>query len=266
MKPIIIIPSRLGSSRFPNKPLSVMGKHSLLGHVITRAKDTFTGDIVVACCEEEVKFEAKRYGVEAVMTDPSLASGSDRIYQALELLKSDHELVVNLQGDMAVFPDDLIQNTLNCFTTIANIDVATAVCDLEVEHINDASAVKVALEWCHQQEAQYGKALYFSRTPIPYGATQFYKHIGLYVYRKAALQAFVSQPPSHLEVTEQLEQLRGLSMGQSYGVVHVDGVFMSVDTPQDAQQVERYYNQMKGCSSILVSKRNLHSGQHILNG
>ena len=108
--------------------------------------------------------------------------------------------------------------------------------------VNDPSSVKVAVEW--KGDATYGNALYFSRSPIPHGAKQFYKHIGLYAYKRSALQAFVNQCPSQLEMTEQLEQLRGLSMGQAYGVVHVNGVFMSVDTQEDARNVEAHLKQI----------------------
>jgi 3-deoxy-manno-octulosonate cytidylyltransferase (CMP-KDO synthetase) len=244
MKPILIIPSRLASTRLPQKPLHMIAGKPLIQHVYERAKACFDGRIVVACCSDLVKNLIESLGGEAVLTPPDLPNGTDRIFNAYQKVGNDEDLIINLQGDMAVFPGDLIPKTLAVFKHLP-CDVSTAVC-LVSEDINNPSYVKVAFE---QQKVDsegtiFGRAQYFSRAVIPHGAQHIYKHIGIYIYTKAALAEYVTGPVSMLEATEQLEQLRGLALNHRYGVTVVEGDYFSVDTPHDVNLVESYLKDM----------------------
>ena len=240
MKPILIIPSRLASTRLPEKPLHVIAGKPLIQHVFERAKTSYDGRIVVACCDDRVRGLIESLGGEAILTDPNAPSGTDRIFEAYQKVGNGEDIIINLQGDMAVFPQDLIQKTLDVFQHVPS-DVVTAMSALNDDVVNP-SYVKVAFERsaASTEHAIFGRAHYFSRAVIPYGAKQFYKHIGLYIYTKAALAEFVKAPVAQLEETEQLEQLRGLALGHRYGVTLVDGDYFSVDTIDDVNLVESY--------------------------
>lgn len=240
MKSILIIPSRLASTRLPEKPLHLITGKPLIQHVFERAKASYDGRIVVACCDNRVKKLIESLGGEAILTDRGAPSGTDRVFEAYTKVGRGEDVIINLQGDMAVFPPDLIQKTLGVFNHVPS-DVATAMSALN-EDIANPSYVKVAFEKdaASTDDAPFGRAHYFSRTVIPHGAKQFYKHIGLYIYTKAALVDFVKAPVAQLEATEQLEQLRGLALGYRYGVTLVDGDYFSVDTIDDVNLVEGY--------------------------
>lgn len=240
MKPILIIPSRLASTRLPEKPLHMIAGKPLIQHVFERARASYDGRIVVACCDDRVKKLIESLGGEAILTDPNAPSGTDRIFEAYTKVGNNEDIIINLQGDMAVFPKDLIQKTLDVFKHVPS-DVVTAMSALN-DDIANPSYVKVAFEKSKtsNDDASFGRAHYFSRSVIPYGAKQFYKHIGLYIYTKAALAEFVKAPVAQLEATEQLEQLRGLALGHRYGITLVDGDYFSVDTIDDVHLVEIY--------------------------
>lgn len=242
MKSILIIPSRLASTRLPQKPLHKIAGRALIQHVFERAKASYDGRIVVACCDERVKKLIESLDGEAILTDPNAPSGTDRVFEAYTKIGNSEDVIINLQGDMAVFPNDLIQKTLNVFAHVPS-DVVTAMSLLNQDASNP-SYVKVAFEKnsASTKDAVFGRAHYFSRALIPYGATQFYKHIGLYIYTKEALAEFVRTPVAQLEATEQLEQLRGLSLGHRYGITLVNGDYFSVDTLDDVNLVENYLN------------------------
>ena len=240
MKSILIIPSRLDSTRLPEKPLHIITGKPLIQHVFERARASYDGRIVVACCDNRVKSLIEHLGGEAVLTNPNAPSGTDRIFEAYSRIGNDEDIIINLQGDMAVFPKELIQKTLDVFKHVPS-DVVTAMSALN-EEVANPSYVKVAFEKnaASTDDALFGHAHYFSRALIPHGAKQFYKHIGLYIYTKAALTEFVKTPVAQLEATEQLEQLRGLALGHRYGITLVDGDYFSVDTIDDVNLVESY--------------------------
>ena len=241
MQPILIIPSRLASTRLPHKPLHLIAEKPLIAHVYERARAAFDGRIVVACCNTRVIALVKSLGGEAVLTDPDLPSGTDRVFAAYKQIAGQNttndDIIINLQGDMAIFPKDLIQHTLAVFKNVPT-DIATAVCRIPVADVADPSTVKVAFE--ASEDSIFGKALYFSRAVIPYGAKQFFKHIGIYAYTKKSLIDFVASGVGHLEDIEKLENLRGLSLGQRFGAAIVDGDYFSVDTLHDVKKVEEY--------------------------
>ena len=241
MQPILIIPSRRASTRLPHKPLHLIAGKPLIAHVYERARAAFDGRIVVACCDARVAALIQSLGGEAVLTDPDLPSGTDRVCaaykQTADKNAADTDIIINLQGDMALFPKDLIQHTLAVFKNVPT-DVATAVCRMSAVDAADPSAVKVAFE--ASEDSTFGKALYFSRAAIPYGAKQFFKHIGIYAYTKKSLTDFVASDVGHLEDIEKFENLRGLSLGQRFGAAIVDGDYFSVDTLHDVKKVEEY--------------------------
>jgi 3-deoxy-manno-octulosonate cytidylyltransferase (CMP-KDO synthetase) len=240
MKSILIIPSRMASTRLHEKPFHVINGRPLIQHVYERAKAAYHGRIVVACCDERVKTLVESLGGEAVLTTPDLPSGTDRIYEAYTKIGADEDIIINLQGDMAIFPGDLIHKTLDVFNHVPS-DVVTAMSKLDHDILNP-SLVKVAFEKhpLSTYDSTFGRAHYFSRAPIPYGAKYFFKHIGIYIYTKEALAEFVKAPVSVLEEIEKLEQLRGLTLGHRYGVTLVDGDYYSVDTIEDVKLVEEF--------------------------
>ena len=237
---IVIIPARLASQRLPGKPLHIIGDKPLLSHVIDQAKQYYKGRIVVGGCAQQVIDLAHAHHVEAIITPPGLPSGTDRVHAVYQLAGKGESLIVCLQGDMAVFPQALIEETLKTFE-ILDIDVATAVCPYDrLLEKNDPSVVKVAIEW-DAASPHHGHALFFSRSPIPFDQKVLYKHIGIYVYKPQALQRFVEAPVGSLETQERLEQLRGLAIGLRYGVVKLEEDAFSVDTLDDVTHVEQYF-------------------------
>ncbi|MDP3372053.1 MAG: 3-deoxy-manno-octulosonate cytidylyltransferase [Candidatus Paracaedibacteraceae bacterium] len=241
MKSILIIPSRLASTRLLEKPLHIINGKPLIQHVFERAKSSYQGRIVVACCDERVKKLIESLGGEAVLTAPDLPSGTDRIYEAYTKIGESEDIIINLQGDMAIFPSELISKTLDVFNHVPS-DVVTAISKLDQDILNP-SLVKVAFEKHHNStdDLTFGRAHYFSRAPIPYDAKHFFKHIGIYIYTKKALAEFVKAPVSDLESIEKLEQLRGLALNHRYGATLVNGDYFSVDTIEDVAAVENYF-------------------------
>lgn len=237
MNPIIIIPARLASTRLPNKPLADVGGLPMIVQVMKRAIASDIGRVVVACDGEEIESVVRKAGGEAVITDADLPSGSDRIYQALQKIDPDkkHDVIINVQGDMPCLDHKIIHAV---FAVLENpkVDIATlaAVITDEVER-TDPAVVKVAI-------SESGKALYFSRATIPYGTGNHYHHIGIYAYRRNALEKFVALPPSPLELREKLEQLRALENDMYIAVAIVDTVPLGVDTPETLEKARKYYD------------------------
>lgn len=236
MNPIIIIPARMASTRLPNKPLALIAGLPMIVQVMKRAQAANIGRVIVACDCEEIACAVRNAGGEAVLTDPDLPSGSDRIFQALSKVDSDkkHDVIINIQGDMPCLDPDIIKQV---FAVLENpeVDIATlaAVITDEAEKI-DPAVVKIAI-------TGQGRALYFSRATIPYGEGVLYHHIGIYAYRCAALEKFVALPPSSLELREKLEQLRALEAGMRIDVAVVDTVPLGVDTMEGLEKARKFY-------------------------
>jgi 3-deoxy-manno-octulosonate cytidylyltransferase (CMP-KDO synthetase) len=236
MTTAIFIPARLASSRFPEKILTLIDGKPMIIHVLERAQSLNMGECYVACCSEKIKKLVEEHGGKAILTDPDLPSGTDRIYAALETLHEKPEIIVNLQGDMPVFSTSIVKEIIEIMYMHKSIDMATPVVKIEnPEHITNVNKVKVVFE--NMETNEPGRAIYFSREPIPNGAQQFYLHIGVYAYRYESLSKFVELPPSYLEKTERLEQLRCLENGIDVWAVPVDGYAVSVDVPGDLSQV-----------------------------
>lgn len=239
-RPLIVIPSRLGATRLPRKPLADIGGQPMIVHVWRRAMEADAGDVLVATDDTEIAAAVEKAGGKAVMTRADHPSGSDRIFEAVQLIdpESKADIVVNVQGDQPVLDPKLIRDCLAPLGDSA-VDIATLVTEItEPSDCLEPSIVKVIAT--PKSQADEFRALYFTRAPAPYGPGPLYHHIGLYAYRRAALARFVSLAPSPLEQREKLEQLRALEAGMHIAVKRVNSVPMSVDTPADLERVRRH--------------------------
>jgi 3-deoxy-manno-octulosonate cytidylyltransferase (CMP-KDO synthetase) len=237
--PIVIIPSRLHSTRFPNKPLADIAGEPMIVHVWRRAVEASLGPVVVAAGEREIADAVERAGGRAVLTNPDHPSGSDRIFEALERVDPErrHDVVVNLQGDNPTVRPAIIHAVLEPLADPA-VDIATiAVVITREEDRHDPNVTKVVVGLRPGQTV--GRALYFSRVTVPGGQGPHYFHSGLYAYRRAALERFVKLPPGVLEMRERLEQLRALEAGMRIDAALVDMVPLDVNTPADLERARQ---------------------------
>lgn len=232
---LVAIPARYGSTRFPGKPLAPLLGRPLIARVVDVARASREADdVVVVTDHEEIAARAREAGARAVVIDRPAQSGTDRIAQ---LLERDPEtaragIVVNLQGDEPLLEPHLLDRTVALLGERADADLATVARPLRPgEDPADPSLVKVAL-------AEDGRALWFSRAPIPHGGVSLV-HVGLYAYRRAAFDRFVSAPPTELERAERLEQLRALENGLTIVCEVGQTDATGVDVPEDVDRVER---------------------------
>lgn len=235
--PLVLIPARLASTRLPNKPLADIAGAPMIVQVWRRAMKAALGPVVVACGDREIYDAVRASGGEAVMTRADHASGSDRIFEALQAVDPGgrHDSIVNLQGDLPTLDPDLPRAALALLGDPA-VDIGTLAAEIRVSHERtDPNVVKAVVSpWPAPRGGQSGgRALYFTRASAPSGDGPLYHHIGLYAYRRAALERFVALPPSALEQRERLEQLRALEAGMRIDVAFVDTVPLGVDTPAD---------------------------------
>ena len=239
MKPIIVIPSRLASTRLPNKPLAEIDGKPMILQVALRALAAGIGPVLVASGDAAILDVLAGHGIEGVLTDPALPSGSDRVHAALESHDPEghHDVVINLQGDLPLIAPSCLASALLPVSQ-GGFDIGTLVAAVETEEeANRDSVVKAA---CSFSEGQaIARALYFSRRAIPWGAGPLWHHVGVYAWRREALARFVSLTPSGLEKRESLEQLRALEAGMSIGCVAIDEAPLGVDTPEDLIRVRQ---------------------------
>ncbi|MGB8817467.1 MAG: 3-deoxy-manno-octulosonate cytidylyltransferase [Rhizobiaceae bacterium] len=235
MNPIILIPARMASTRLPGKPLADIGGKPMIVRVADQASKSGVGRVVVCTDTQTVADAVIAAGYEAVMTRADHQSGSDRIFEALQKIDPDarHDVVVNVQGDLPTIDPDIIARSV---TPLADtqVDIATlgAVITLEAEKTNE-NVVKIIGS---QIAPGHLRALYFTRATAPWGEGPLYHHIGLYAYRRPALERFVALGPSPLEQRERLEQLRALEAGMRIDAVIVKTVPLGVDTPHDLER------------------------------
>ena len=237
---IILIPARLKATRLPDKPLADIHGQPMIVHVWRRAIEADAGRVVVATDTVEIANAITKAGGEAVMTREDHPSGSDRIYEALCKVdpKRRADLVVNLQGDLPTLEPRLVRD---CLAPLANrdVDITTLAAEIKVEHERTAPSVVKVVGTPVDGSPGTLRALYFTRATAPYGDGPLYHHIGIYAYRRAALERFVRLPPSPLEVREKLEQLRALEAGMRIDVALVDTVPLGVDTPEDLERARQ---------------------------
>lgn len=239
--PLVVVPARLAATRLPNKPLAEIAGEPMIVHVWRRAVEADIGPVVVAAGEPEIAAAVEAAGGRAVLTRPDHPSGSDRIAEAVAALDPDrrHDAVVNVQGDLPTLDPAAIRAA---FAPLADpaCDIATICAEivLEEERANP-NVVKIACAFAEAGHPPIARALYFSRAPVPWDRGEglaLYHHIGLYAYRRAALERFVAWPPGALETRERLEQLRALEHGLRIDVARVDTVPLGVDTPADLER------------------------------
>ena len=231
--PVILIPARMGSTRFPDKVLAEIAGAPMIVQVWRRAQEAALGRIVVAAAEPAIVAAVEAVGGEAVLTDPEHPSGSDRIYEALMKIDpdGDHDAIVNVQGDLPTIEPDAIRAAIAPLEDPA-VDIATIGAEITIDEERTNPNVVKAVAAIAPGEC-IGRALYFTRATAPSGEGPLYHHIGLYAYRRAALEEFVALPQGVLEQREKLEQLRALEAGMRIDLALVDTVPLGVDTPAD---------------------------------
>jgi 3-deoxy-manno-octulosonate cytidylyltransferase (CMP-KDO synthetase) len=231
---LVLIPARMAALRLPGKPLLDIAGLPMVVHVLRRAEAAGIGRVAVATDTPDIAAAVKFHGGEAVMTSADHPSGSDRIYEALGKLdpSGQIEIVVNLQGDFPTIQPDNIRDVLGPLSDPA-VDIATLAAEIHTEE--EATNPNVVKMIGSPVSARRLRALYFSRATAPWGDGPRYHHVGLYAYRRKALERFVALPPSPLEMQEKLEQLRALEAGMRIDVTIVDTVPRGVDTPADLE-------------------------------
>jgi 3-deoxy-manno-octulosonate cytidylyltransferase (CMP-KDO synthetase) len=231
---LVLIPARMAATRLPGKPLLEIAGLPMIVHVLRRAEAAKIGRVAVATDTPEIAAAVTSHGGEAVMTRADHPSGSDRIYEALGTLdpRREAEIVVNLQGD---FPTILPDNIKSVLTPLADpaVDIATLAAEIHTEE--ESTNPNVVKMVGSPLGAGRMRALYFTRATAPWGDGPRYHHIGLYAYRRAALERFVALPPSALERQEKLEQLRAIEAGMRIDASIVATVPRGVDTPADLE-------------------------------
>ena len=235
MKTAIIIPARMASQRFPNKPMAKINGTPMIERVWRQGINSKVGDVYVACSENEVFNLIISKGGKAIMTDPDLPSGTDRVFAAFNLLenKNDYESIINLQGDMPLIDYKNIQS--------ANIplhngyDIGTIATDISSNEIKNENITKVTVDW--KEEGVVGNSLDFYKS-IKTEVTNIYQHVGIYSFKPSALKKFILLPPSKNEIDRKLEQLRLLDAGIKIGITYVENVPISVDTVEDLMLIE----------------------------
>lgn len=232
MNPVVVIPARLQSVRLPRKPLADIGGEPMIVHVWRRAVAANIGPVVVACADEEIAQAVRAAAGEALVTRGTHASGSDRVFEAVQRMDPDgaHDIVVNLQGDLPAIDPANLGAVLEPLDDSA-VDIATLAGPLGKGELADVDVVKVRARFA--PGTRTARALGFQRGEAGCGAGDCNHHIGIYGFRRAALAKFVALPPSAAERAERLEQLRAVDAGMVIGVRLVDSVPRGVDTPAD---------------------------------
>jgi len=238
--PLIIIPARMAASRLPGKPLADIGGKPMIRHVWERAVASAIAPVWVACDNQEIADVIEAAGGNAVMTSTEHPSGSDRCHEALGAIDPDgrHDIILNLQGDLPEMDADVPARLLGV-AAHTDAHLSTLVAPAREGEADLPQVVKVAVGWqgALSDGVRFGRALYFSRAPIPSGDATKYHHVGVYGWRRDALERFVELAPSPLEKSEKLEQLRALEAGMEVAVAEIERVQPGVDTDADLQAV-----------------------------
>jgi 3-deoxy-manno-octulosonate cytidylyltransferase (CMP-KDO synthetase) len=231
---LVLIPARMASTRLPGKPLADIHGLPMIVHVLRRAQEAKIGEAVVATDSEAVATAVEKAGGRAIMTRTDHASGSDRIHEALQALDPERQvdIVVNVQGDLPTIDPAEIRAALGPLQDAA-VDISTLAAVIhDVSELTNPNVVKARGRPVAPGRMQ---AITFTRADAK-GAGPHYHHIGLYAYRRAALERFVALPPSANEERERLEQLRALDAGMRIDIALVETVPLGVDTPEDLER------------------------------
>lgn len=232
---LVIIPARMAATRLPHKPLADICGKPMIVRVLEQAQNADIGPVVIACDDPEIASVVKTYGGEAILTRADHESGSDRIHEAANLVDptSEHDIILNLQGDVPLIEPAALRAAFNPLSD-DDVDIGTIMTEIRDERFHDdPSFVKVVAT---KTNTGSNRALYFTRATAPSGPGPLFQHIGVYAYRRSALERFVSLPPSPLEIREKLEQLRALEAGMRIDVSVIDSAPMDVNTPEDLER------------------------------
>ena len=240
MNPIVLIPARMAATRLPGKPLADIGGIPMIVRVLRQAQAAGVGPVAVAAGDAEIVDAVSAAGGRAVLTDPELPSGSDRILAALATLDPGraHDVVINLQGDIPFLAPEVIKATVGLLAEQPACDISTVmVAEAGPAERTNPDIPKVVASM--QPGGRSARALYFTRSVL-YGDAPVWLHHGIYAYRRAALERFTAAPPSPLELRERLEQLRALELGMSIWAAVIDEAPISVDNPDDLDRARAY--------------------------
>ena len=231
---LVLIPARMASTRLPGKPLADICGLPMIVQVAMRAKEAAIGRVVVAVDDQRVFDAVAEAGFEVIMTGGHHQSGSDRIHEAMTKIDPEGraKIIVNVQGDLPTIEPETIRASLRPLDDEA-VDIATLT--IEIDNEEDKTAPHIVKVVGSPLSETRLRGLYFTRATAPTGDGPRYHHIGLYAYRRAALERYVSLPPSPLELQEKLEQLRALEAGMRIDFTIVDTVPRGVDTPADLE-------------------------------
>lgn len=235
---LVVIPARIASTRLPKKMLADIGGKPLIVRTLESVKSAGIENVIVACDGAEIAEVIEKAGGRAILTDPNLASGTDRVYAAYKSYDTQdkYHFVINVQGDMPFVDAKIVSEAINVIrdTEYDMSTIASKTNESDNTHLLE-QVVKPVIAF-DGENSNLGRALYFSRSPIPFGGP-FYKHIGVYGFRKASLEKFVSLPQSRLERSERLEQLRALENGMTIGIKTLELEYpISVDTAEDLEE------------------------------
>jgi 3-deoxy-manno-octulosonate cytidylyltransferase (CMP-KDO synthetase) len=239
MEAVIIIPARMASTRLPGKPLAEIAGESMIVRVWKQAVKAGIGPVVVAAADDVIVAAVERAGGTAVLTDPNLPSGSDRVHEALNSFDPErrYDAVINLQGDLPALDPKVICAVADTLKD-SGADIATLAAPIaDPKDYDNPNVVKPIVAW--NAEGTRGRALYFTRARAPWGEGTYFHHVGIYAFTRQALGHFVALPPSELEKREKLEQLRALEAGMRIDVAKIDAVPLSVDTPEDLARARK---------------------------
>ncbi len=234
----IIIPSRIGSTRLPRKALAKIGNKTMIEHVVCHLCDVGGSNLYVATDSKEIARVVERLGVIAIITNENCPTGSDRIFQALKKIPEQDKIkfVINVQGDMPFIQKKTVEQVIGILEK-GNYDIVTPVVKVNKDLAESSSNVKVVVN-------QKNDALYFSRSMLPYGSKEFLYHVGIYGFKRDALERFVTLEHGKYENIENLEQLRALEHGMKIGVCQSTEIPISVDTLEDLDNAIKHYANM----------------------
>lgn len=246
MNPIVLIPARMAATRLPGKPLADIEGVAMIVRVLRQAEAARIGPVAVAAGDSEIVAAVEAAGGRAVLTDPDLPSGSDRIVAALAQLdpQGRHDVVINLQGDIPFIQPSAVAACADLLAARPACDISTVmVREAEVAERSNPDIPKVVASMA--PDGRSGRALYFTRSVL-YGDAPVWLHHGIYGYRREALIAFNAAPPSPLERLEKLEQLRALELGMTIWAAVLDEAPISVDNPADLERARAHARSLKG--------------------
>lgn len=245
MRVVVIIPARYASTRFPAKPLAVLGRKCIIQWVYEAVSEAFD-DVVVATDDERIRSAVEAFGGRVVMTSGEHSCGTERCAEALSKLEKEYDIVVNVQGDEPFVRAEQLKSLVSMFED-QRIDIATLATPIAClsDDVGRSDVVKVVL-------SRSGRALYFSRSVIPFvrdtepsNHTTYYRHLGIYAFRASALREVTRLEPTLLERAERLEQLRWLENDYQIGVAITPYATIGIDTPEDLARAEEYISLME---------------------